>query len=262
MHTKQDVDDMSQPQHTRVEPEPKISFKHLFKLFLFYLFIISLVVGWVVFRHYEVVNIGTMIGLTFFLAAASTIAHWFTGRYSKIDDIVEGNIPITEISLIATFVLSIIGIGVTDYSPAKSYQYWGAMTVVLTIAALFIGWARAEHLKRTVTNIFITQIVHWTATWVAVFGIFLLLNAGRLNYESTGLALLVVLGLATFLDGYRVSWRLSIVGILMFVTSLIAAYLEQYLWVLLIFATITFIMAYFWSRHRRNKRQASLEADV
>lgn len=262
MHTKQDVDDMSQPQQPRVEPEPKISIKHLFKLFLFYLFIISLVLGWVVFRHYEAVNSNTMIGLTFFLAFASTIAHWFTGRYSKIDDVVEGNIPITEISLIATFVLSIVGIGVTDYSPAQSYQYWGAMTIVLTVAALFIGWARAEQLKRTVTNIFITQIVHWTATWVAVIGIFLLLNAGRLNYESTGLALLVVLGLATFLDGYRVSWRLSIVGILMFVTSLIAAYLEQYLWILLIFAAVTFLGAFFWSRHRRSKHQAKVEAEV
>ncbi len=225
------------------------SFSHLFKIFLFYLLILGAIAGWIVLRHPESLSGGWMTIATLLVAAGISYYHWHKGRHSRLDDIVEGNFPVTEVSLIIAFVFSIVGIGVTDYSPQQSYLYWGGMTVVLTIVALIIGSARAKQLHRTIPNILVTQVVHWGATWAAVIGIFMLLQAGRLNYENTGLALLVVLGLATFLDGYRVSWRLSLIGILMFVTSIVAGYLEQYMWVLLFAATALALAIYVWGRH-------------
>ncbi len=230
------------------------SFSHLFKIFLFYLAILGVIAGWNLFQHYQNLSGGWLSIVTLLIAAALTYYHWHKGHHSRLDDIVEGNFPITEISLFVAFAFSIVGIGVTDYSPQQSYRYWAAMTVLLTIAALIIGSARAKELHRTIPNILVTQLVHWGATWVAVIGVFILLDAGRLNYESTGLALLIVLGLATFLDGYRVSWRLSVIGILMFVTSLVAGYLEQYIWVLLFVSTALGIAIYIWGKHHQQRR--------
>ncbi len=69
-----------------------------------------------------------------------------------------------------------------------------------------------------------------------------------------------MLGLATFLDGYRINWRFSLVGLLMFVSGIIAAYVEEYLWVLLIIATGIAVAILFWERHQRSRhRQISVE---
>jgi len=162
---------------------------------------------------------------------------------------------VEEVAVIAALLLSILGIGITDYSPLRSYNYWGVMTLILAMSGLSIGWARAHRLDLPVAKTLATQLVHWLATGVAVGGIFLLLKAGRLNYENTGLVLLVLLGLATFLDGYRISWRFSLVGVLEFVSGIIAAYVEQYLWVLLIVAIGMAIGMVFWERRERTRRR-------
>ncbi len=160
--------------------------------------------------------------------------------------------PVQGVSLTVTSILSILGIGVTDYSPLQSYRYWGAMTLVLAISALSIGWSRAHRLGLPVVKTLMTQFVHWTTTGIAVSGIFLLLKAGRLNYESTGLVLLILLGLATFLDGYRINWHFSLLGLLMFLLAIAAAYLEEYLWVLLIMTTVIAIAVFLWERRKKS----------
>jgi len=83
--------------------------------------------------------------------------------------------------------------------------------------------------------------------------VFLLLKAGRLNHENTGLVLLLTLGLSTFLDGCRVSWRFGLIGLLMFVTGIVAAYAEEYLWVLLIIAVGVAIFTFIWGRYRSSR---------
>lgn len=163
--------------------------------------------------------------------------------------------PVEAIALTAALFLSILGVGITDYSPLHSYRYWGVMTLVLASSGIAIGWSRAHRLGLPVVKTLATQLVHWLATGVAVGGILLLLKAGRLNYESTGLVLLIVLGLATFLDGYRIDWRFSLVGVLIFMSGIVAAYVEEYLWVLLIIATGTTVAVLLWDRRERSRRR-------
>ena len=49
-----------------------------------------------------------------------------------------------EIILIMLILLSIIGIGITDFSPADSHRYWFAMVPVFAGACLFLEWSRAR----------------------------------------------------------------------------------------------------------------------
>ncbi len=157
------------------------------------------------------------------------------------------------ITLTGTLILSMLSISITDYSPLQSYRYWGVMTLVLAVAGIILGWSRAKRLGLPVRVMLFTQLVHWCSTGVVIAGVFLLLRAGRLNYESTGLVLLLMLGLATFLDGYRVSWHFSLIGLLMFATGIVAAYVEEYLWVLLIIATGAAVVIIFWEKLRKSR---------
>ena len=160
---------------------------------------------------------------------------------------------IERILLAVVFILAMFGVGVTDYAPLQSLNYWGVMTVILAISGLIMGWSKARHLGKPVLQTLRVQIIHWLATGVAVIGIFLLLKAGRLNYEGTGLVLLIVLGLATFLDGYRLNAFFSFVGILIFILAIAAAYIEEYLWVLLIVMFILGAAGFIWERYKFKK---------
>ena len=155
--------------------------------------------------------------------------------------------------LLVAFLLSVIGIGITDFRPLDSYRYWGAMTFILAITGMVMGWARQKRAGLPPGKLLITQMVHWAATFVAVAGIFFLLVAGRLNYENTGLVLLLTLGLSTFLDGYRVSWGFGALGVMMFLTALLGAYIEQYVWVVLIVIICTAVVIIVLEKSRATK---------
>ncbi len=47
---------------------------------------------------------------------------------------------IYEIVIVVLIALSIIGIGITDFSPADSYKYWVAMVPVFCGACLILEW--------------------------------------------------------------------------------------------------------------------------
>ncbi len=144
--------------------------------------------------------------------------------------------------LLTAFILSVIGIGITDFKPMVSYRYWGAMTFILAASGIIIGWARQQRQGHSARQMLLTQVVHWSATFAAVAGIYVLLGSGRLNYENTGLVVLLTLALATFLDGYRVSWTFGSLGIMMFITAILGAYIEQYIWLVLVVIVCTAVV--------------------
>ena len=64
-----------------------------------------------------------------------------------------------EIILIALISLSIIGIGITDYSPANSRRYWFLMVPVFAGACLILEWSRARGKGQKWTTIVRTQML-------------------------------------------------------------------------------------------------------
>ncbi len=219
-----------------------VSTTHLTKVFFLYLSLGTVVTIWVYFSGFDIFHPLWMMLVVLLTAALTTIIYWYTAHKT---------FHIESVSLIVTLILSMLGIGVTDYSPMQSYYYWGAMLLILAVAGIAIGWVRADFLNRPMREILVIQIVHWCATAVAVLSILLLLKAGRLNYEGTGLVLLVLMGLATFLDGCRVSYYFSLIGVLMIVTAITAAFIEQYLWVLIILGLGIAMAIFFWERRKR-----------
>ncbi len=136
------------------------------------------------------------------------------------------------IVILTTLTLALIGIAVTDYSPLNSYRYWTAMAIILSIVGIYLGVSRARRQQLSLGKAFVVQGLHWSATLLTIAAVYLTLKTGRMNFETTGLILLYILGLSTFLDGCRVNWKFSLIGVLIFITGIIATYIETYLWVL------------------------------
>ena len=159
---------------------------------------------------------------------------------------------IEEIVLFIVLALSLIGMGITDFSPLESHRYWTLMIILFAFASIGLGWSREEYQEKIVKELIVRQFIHWGATLVTVLGVYLLLNTGRLNYESTGLIIELILGFSLFLDGRNLGWRFSLLGILVGITAIIAAYVEEYIWVVLLLLLCLSVMIYYWEKHRRN----------
>ncbi|MFK5947785.1 MAG: hypothetical protein QM500_03310 [Methylococcales bacterium] len=159
---------------------------------------------------------------------------------------------IEEIVLFIVLLLSLLGMGITDFSPLESHRYWSLMIIVFAIASIILGWARNEYKEDHFKKLIVWQAIHWGATLATVSGVYLLLHTGRLNYESAGLIIELILGLSLFLDGHLLGWRVSLLGILVGVTAIVAAYVEEYIWVILLLSLCVVVISYYWEKHRHN----------
>jgi len=66
-----------------------------------------------------------------------------------------------EAILFITFVLSLIGMAITDFSPLESHRYWDFMIVFLAIASIGLGWSQ-ELYKETIFQLIVRQLIHWS----------------------------------------------------------------------------------------------------
>jgi len=146
---------------------------------------------------------------------------------------------IEELVLAGVLALILIGIAITNISPTRSYRFWFAMVVLFATAGLVLGAVRAHRKHISIPKVALDQVVHWAATFVAVVAVYWMLNAGRLTFEAAGLVILLLLGFAMFLDGYyRVGWRFSLLGLILGLMSVGAAYLSAYIWPILILGAV------------------------
>ena len=158
---------------------------------------------------------------------------------------------IEEIVLLSVLVLTLIGIGITDFSPLESHRYWTLMIILSAFASIGLGWSREEYEGKIIKDLIIRQSIHWGATLITVAGIYFFLYTGRLNYESAGLIIELILGFSIFLDGRNLGWRFSLLGILVGITAIIAAYVEEYIWLIMIVSFGLAIIAFYWEKYRR-----------
>ncbi|MFI3185507.1 MAG: hypothetical protein QX198_05950 [Methylococcaceae bacterium] len=138
---------------------------------------------------------------------------------------------IEEAILVLLLLLSLVGIGITDFSPADGYGYWIIMVLLFGLFAMIIGWQQSKHRSEDFRIILREQSMHWGASLLVVGGAFLILQSGRIAEAEAGLIILLILSLSTILDGLRVGWRFSLVGLFLGVAAVIGAYTPHFLWV-------------------------------
>ena len=138
----------------------------------------------------------------------------------KIDTVIFGGI----------MVMALVGAGITDYNAQEAHLFWRYLMIGMALGTTIWGLWRSKRLGLfEAEHLLVRQVVLWGAALVAVGVVYLLLSIGRLNFETTGLMILLILAYATFVDGMLVSWKLYIVGLVLLLTLLLDAYLENYL---------------------------------
>ena len=154
--------------------------------------------------------------------------------------------------MILLVLLSIVGIGITDFSPLLSHWYWLAMVIVIGIACIVMEWSRARKMGLNATTIVKKEVFIWLSVLVAVNLVYFLFHSGRLDSENTGLVILLILALATFLAGLRQDWRLCLLGVLLGGALILATYLEEFLWIVLMVVLAAAAGIYFMARYQSN----------
>jgi membrane-bound acyltransferase YfiQ involved in biofilm formation len=70
-----------------------------------------------------------------------------------------------------------------------------------------------------------------------------------MTYEGSGLVILLILSLSTFLDGYQVGWRFYLAGIFLAITAILAAFIEEYMWILLVIAIASIVFSTYLEKY-------------
>ena len=155
--------------------------------------------------------------------------------------------------VIALIVLSIVGVGVTDFAPAVSHWYWLAMVPFFGVACILIEWDGAKGKGLAPGVVIRNQLLIWISLLVAVQLVYLLLHAGRLDSENTGLIILLLLSLTVFGSGIYLGWRLCAVGVCLGLALVMATYLEEFIWLFMIFLIAGAAADYFVFKYRSTK---------
>jgi cobalamin synthase len=145
---------------------------------------------------------------------------------------------IEEAILILLLILSLVGVRITDYSPVDGYGYWIIMVFVFALFAMTIAWQQSRHRITDFKKIIREQSLHWFTSLLVVEGVFSLQKTEHLSQADAGIVIMMILAQSTILDGLRVGWRFSLVGIFLGGSAIIAANTHHFFWIELIIAIL------------------------
>lgn len=153
----------------------------------------------------------------------------------------------------ALLIMAVIDVAVSDISATASHLYWISMVVLFGIVSIFANYSHTETYDQTARKkAIVIQILHWMGGLVTVMIGYTFYHAGRITPEETGLIVLLILALTTFLDGIRISWQFSFAGIFLAVIVICAAFVEEYVWQILILALSIIAFSYYWEFKRKH----------
>jgi len=145
---------------------------------------------------------------------------------------------VEEAILILLLTLTLVGVWITDYSPVDGYGYWMIMVFVFALLAMTMAWQQSRHRITDFKKIIREQSLHWFTSLLVVEGVFSLQKSEHLTQEDAGLVIMMILAQSTILDGLRVGWRFSLVGIFLGISAIIAANTHHFFWIELIIAIL------------------------
>lgn len=147
--------------------------------------------------------------------------------------------------LIILLFLSLAGVAITDYSASDGYGYWLIMVFVFAFFAILTAWIQSKRTNREFADIVKHQSMHWLTTLLAVGGGFMLQKSGHLSPDAACFVILLLLSLASMLDGLRIGWRFSLVGLYLGTSSVIGAFYTPHMWIDVIIAIFIVIASIF-----------------
>jgi hypothetical protein len=164
-----------------------------------------------------------------------------------------------KLILVVLIVLSIGGVAISDFSTGFGLKYWLAVVPAFTLASIFVSWKGERARGLSVLRILSWQIMHWLPMALAIYLVFFLEDSGQLNREDAGLVSLLLLTVTTLSAGVHFDWRIFVVGLLLGVVTACVAFVEEFVWVLVVAALIAGVVLYFWPRRKDRGESVAID---
>jgi hypothetical protein len=154
-----------------------------------------------------------------------------------------------KLPFVVLVVLAIVGVAYTNISQQPLVGYWEFLALATGIVCVVTQWSSARD-KQARHRLIITQALHWVAILVTMNIVLLSGVQSMLPAPATGLVLLTLLALGTFLAGVNfLSLQICFLGVAMAVAVPAIAWLKQSALFLLLAAVLVIgLVMTFWPR--------------
>lgn len=159
---------------------------------------------------------------------------------------------VSQLHLIVMVALGMVGAVYTDLNTAASLSYWRLLAPVFGLICIISQWSRLPRLE-----LIRSQVLHWAVFLGVMQLLFLPVMQQNLNSDITGIFLLVLLAMSTFLAGVYLDWRLGVAGVFLGVCALMIAYLDKAAGLIVVAAIVIVALAVLWQRVADRWRQPS-----
>ena len=153
-------------------------------------------------------------------------------------------------------ILTLIGVAYTSFSKHPIISYWEFLAPVVGVICVSTGWRHARD-KEARLRLIWTQALHWLA-FLAAMNLLLLPNVQiMLNSNATGLAILLLLALGTFVAGVHIlAWEVCLLGFVMALCVPAIAWIEESALIMLLGAIVVVGVGvtFWWIGSRRTDR--------
>jgi hypothetical protein len=132
-----------------------------------------------------------------------------------------------ELPYVVVLVLTLFGVAYASFSRQSMVGYWEFLAPVIGVLCVVIAWPHA-HDKAARFRLVWTQAAHWLAFLVAMNLLLLSGVASLLSADATGLTILTLLALGTFVAGVHIqAWQICILGMVMALGVPAIAWIER-----------------------------------
>lgn len=144
---------------------------------------------------------------------------------------------------IAMLLLAFGGISWATFADTPAVAYWAFLSPVFAVICIAEGWRRFATREERL-RLICTQALHWGAVLVAMYLSLLPVVGAVVSENATGLALLTILALGTFLSGLQTRvWQVCVVGAYLAVSVPVIAWLDQSALFLALMAALLLVVA-------------------
>jgi hypothetical protein len=158
-----------------------------------------------------------------------------------------------ELPYVAALALMLIGVAYTSFAKHPVIAYWELLAPVIAIICISAGWRRAPD-KEARLRLVWTQAVHWVAFLIAMNLVLLPKVRGILKQDATGLVIVALLALGTFVAGVHIpAWRVCLLGLIMALCVPVILWIEESTIVAVLAVVVLVVIAgAFWWIGSRN----------
>jgi hypothetical protein len=126
-----------------------------------------------------------------------------------------GSLVLRELPYVVVLILTLVGVAYASFSRQSMVGYWEFLAPVIGLLCVILGWPAAPD-KAARFRLVWTQALHWLAFLVAMNLLLLSGVATLLSPDATGLTILTLLALGTFVAGVHIqAWQVCILGMVM-----------------------------------------------